>query len=199
VNALSIHIDIDDSSLAALSEHKGSLIVANHKSHLDVLALISILPVDRWVTFGAKIELTKIPFFKRGFAGAGILIVDRSDGKTALQSLIDCYKLADPRVSLTLFAEGTRVNGYELGKLKPGAIKIAQSLDKEIQPICIFGTYDLMPRHRAIPGVGVITIRVLENFKVDVDGIVGEEVAALQRYMSGRYAELQTETRGGGI
>lgn len=195
MKALSIRIDIDEKSLVALSEHKGTVIAVNHKSHLDVLALEAIMPDDRWVTFAAKIELNKVPFFKWGFAGSGILPIDRNKGITALQSLIDSYSLADPRVSLAMFVEGTRVNGHELGKFKVGAINIARNFEKEIQPICIFGTYDLMPRHRAIPGVGVITIRVLENFKVGANKKVREEIAALHSYMSAEYNRLGAEIR----
>ena len=192
---LDIRIDIDAESLAKLSQNDGGLIIANHKSNLDVLALVSVIPDDRWVTFGAKIELTKIPFFKGGFKGAGILVVDRKDGKTALQSLLDGYSRADPRVSLVLFPEGTRVDGPALGKFKAGSVRIAQQLEKSIQPICIFGAYDLMPRRRVFPGTGTIQVRVLESFQVRADVAVTDEMQRLQTYVTDRYETLQAVTQ----
>mgnify|MGYP001064011072 CR=1 FL=1 len=191
---LDISIDIDAESLAKLSENDGSLIIANHKSNLDVLELVSVIPDDRWVTFGAKIELTKLPFFKGGFKGAGILVVDRKAGKTALQSLIDGYSRADPCVSLALFPEGTRVDGPALGKFKAGSIRIAQELEKSIQPICIFGACDLMPRHRVFPGTGCIQVRVLEHFDVQVGAPVRDETQRLQTCVANRYEMLQALT-----
>lgn len=192
---LDISVDIDAQSLAKLSENDGDLIIANHKSNLDVLALVSVIPDDRWVTFGAKIELTRIPFFKRGFKGAGILVVDRKNGKTALQSLIDGYSRADPRVSLVLFPEGVRVDGPALGKFKAGTLRIAQELEKSIQPICIFGTYELMPRRRVFPGTGSIQVRVLERFDVQFEAPVKDEMKRLQTYVTEHHETLQAVTR----
>ena len=191
LDALSIRVEIDDESRARLADTSAPLIVANHKSHLDGLALVSVTPNSRHITFGAKIELTKIPFFRRGFAGAGILIVDRMAGKSALQSLIREYRDADPRVSLVLFPEGTRINEKDLGKFKAGSVVIAQTLGKNIQPVCIFGTMDLMPRHRMIPKAGTIRIRVLDDFAISREIPVGEQLPKLQSYMSDRYSELE--------
>ncbi|MCC5958798.1 MAG: 1-acyl-sn-glycerol-3-phosphate acyltransferase [Rhodobacteraceae bacterium] len=191
---LDIFVDIDAESQAKLSKNDGGLIIANHKSNLDVLALVSVIPDDRWVTFGAKIELTKIPFFKGGFKGSGILVVDRKNGKTALQSLIDGYSRADPRVSLVLFPEGTRVDGPALGKFKAGSMRIAQELEKSIQPICIFGAYELMPRRRVFSGTGCIKVRVLESFDVQVEVPVTNEMQRLQTYVADHYETLQDAT-----
>ena len=119
------------------------------------------------------------------------LIVDRMAGKSALQSLIREYRDADPRVSLVLFPEGTRINEKGLGKFKAGSVVIAQTLGKNIQPVCIFGTMDLMPRHRMIPKAGTIRIRVLDDFAISREIPVGEQLPKLQSYMSDRYSELE--------
>ena len=73
LSALSIRVEIDEESRARLANASGSIIVANHKSHLDGLALISVTPDSRHLTFGAKVELMKVPFFRRGFFCCGHL------------------------------------------------------------------------------------------------------------------------------
>ncbi len=191
LSALSIRVEIDEESRARLANASGSIIVANHKSHLDGLALISVTPDSRHLTFGAKVELMKVPFFRRGFSAAGILTVDRSAGKSALQSLIGEYRKTDSGVSLVLFPEGTRVNEKVLGKFKAGAVVIAQTLGKKIQPVCILGTMHLMPRYKMIPRAGTIQVRVLDDVTIPQEIPVGDQLVKLQAYMSDRYSEFE--------
>ncbi|GHB48627.1 hypothetical protein GCM10007094_42380 [Pseudovibrio japonicus] len=191
--SLDIRVDIDETSLGRLATDEGSLIVMNHKSHLDVPALMSVLPPQKWITFGAKVELSRLPFFKRAFQCAGILLIDRSKGSRTLSHLIDAYRSSDPRLSLALFAEGTRVPGANLGPFKPGAVAIARRLERSILPICIFGSGALLPKHSGVPKPGVIHIRVLEKYECVPDLPVGAQLEKLQHYMAHYYLESTSE------
>ena len=108
-----------------------------------------------------------------------------------MQSLIGEYRKTDSGVSLVLFPEGTRVNEKVLGKFKAGAVVIAQTLGKKIQPVCILGTMHLMPRYKMIPRAGTIQVRVLDDVTIPQEIPVGDQLVKLQAYMSDRYSEFE--------
>jgi 1-acyl-sn-glycerol-3-phosphate acyltransferase len=190
LNALSIRIDVDSASQEAFAKHKGDIIVANHKSHLDILALIVTIPNDRWITFAAKSELKKLPFFRRCLKAAGILLVDRGNPVAALRCLTNDYANTHRDVSLVIFPEGTRVTGNYLGEFKGGAVAMAQRLGKDIQPVCIVGTSDILPRHKLIPRSGNIRVSVLDPFFVQKNTGVKAETRRLEEYLAYHYDKL---------
>jgi 1-acyl-sn-glycerol-3-phosphate acyltransferase len=190
LNALSIHIDVDDASKAALAAGHESLVVANHKSHLDVLVLMAALPNERWITFAAKSDLAKLPFFRKAFEAAGILLVDRQEPVSALFALTSNYADMHPNVSLVVFPEGTRITSGNLGVFKPGACKIAHRLGKRIQPICIVGTSELLPRSKFIPRSGKVKVSVLNQFLVQEHTGLRVETERLRQHMSYHFGQL---------
>jgi 1-acyl-sn-glycerol-3-phosphate acyltransferase len=54
---------------------EGFLVLFNHTSHVDIIALYGYLP--RIVRFGAKIELFRIPFFGKAMLKMGAIPIDR--------------------------------------------------------------------------------------------------------------------------
>jgi 1-acyl-sn-glycerol-3-phosphate acyltransferase len=190
---LSIEVRVSPQSLQRLMEDENSVIAANHKSHLDVVALLSIMPDEKWVTFSPKVELYKIPFFARGFTAAGCIPIDRDNPRAALRTLIKAVSEKPARESLILFPEGTRWRGEGVGPFKAGVMLVAKAQKRSVRPICIHGSDKLLPPGSAWPKIGAITIEVLPSFTPD-EASTDENLARLQREVAEAHQRLDAQT-----
>ncbi|MEL7092532.1 MAG: lysophospholipid acyltransferase family protein, partial [Pseudomonadota bacterium] len=161
---LSIRTAMTAADTDALAADTGSLIVINHRSHLDGFALMDALPDAKWITFAAKKELCDAPLLRRGFKGAGLVEVDRQSGAVALETLTSAVQAMPARASVVLFPEGTRTRTESLGAFKAGAVLVARSTGRTIRPIVIHGSDRLLPRGKFLPHSGTIRIEVLPSF-----------------------------------
>jgi 1-acyl-sn-glycerol-3-phosphate acyltransferase len=121
------------------------LVMANHTSHFDTLALYATLPLP--VRFVAKRELQWIPLF--GFPlltlGAAI-VIDRKDRARAIASIARAQKVIDGGQSVLFFPEGTRTPPGVLGPLKKGPFHLAVEARVPILPVGIRGTGRVLAR-----------------------------------------------------
>jgi 1-acyl-sn-glycerol-3-phosphate acyltransferase len=180
---LSIRIEMTEADTAALAADTGSLIVINHRSHLDGFALMDALPDAKWITFAAKKELCDAPLLRRGFKGAGLVEVDRKSGSVALETLTAAIRAMPARCSVVLFPEGTRTGSESLGAFKAGAVLAARSTGRTIRPIVIHDSGNLLPRGKHLPKSGTIRVEVLPPFECDLSVSVDEDVARLRGAM----------------
>lgn len=181
---LSIRVEISEADLESLRSDTGSVIVINHRSHLDGFALMDVLPDVKWLTFAAKKELCDAALLRTGFRGAGLVEIDRKSGKHALETLIAAIRQMPPRRSVVLFPEGTRARSNTLDPFKAGAVVAARETGRVIRPIVIRGSDTLLPRGAAIPRAGTIRIDVLPPFTCDDTRTVDEDVARLRETMA---------------
>lgn len=130
------------------------IFVGNHRSHLDILALVALFR-DFRVRFPAKSDLLKIPVLKGLLLGANHPIINRGDTQGRYKDLLRQGKpLLEKGLSLYIFAEGTRaptrVRSEEVGLLpfELGAFGLALQFQQgvDIIPICNYGL------GRALPG-----------------------------------------------
>ncbi len=184
---LSVRVSISDASVARMADDMNSLFTVNHRSHLDGFALLSNVPSEKWVTFGAKKELFENVLIGRGFRAAGLVEIDRKSGKQALQVLTDAVAGMPERRSLILFPEGTRTHSDGLGDFKAGALLVARETGRTIRPVVISNSDRLLPRKAFVPKAGTISIDVLETFNCDPAASVDSDVARLQTVMSAAY------------
>ncbi len=180
---LSIRTEMTDSDRATLAADTGSLIVINHRSHLDGFALMDVMPDAKWITFAAKKELCDAALLRRGFKGAGLVEIDRKNGSVALETLTSAVNAMPARCSVVLFPEGTRTNSEGLGAFKAGAVVAARSAGRTIRPIVIHASDRLLPRGKLLPLSGTIRIEVLPSFECDRSASVDEDVARLRGAM----------------
>lgn len=192
LRALSIEVRISQESLQRLMQDESSVIAANHKSHLDVVALLSIMPDEKWVTFSPKVELYKVPFFARGFNAAGCIPIDRANPRAALRTLIKAVSEKPARESLILFPEGTRWRSEGIGPFKAGVMLVAKARSLTVRPICIQGSDKLLPPGALWPKTGAITIEVLPSFAPD-EGSTDENLARLQGQVAQVHARLEAQ------
>ncbi|WP_086269782.1 lysophospholipid acyltransferase family protein [Campylobacter devanensis] len=117
---------------------RANMIIANHQSMLDIMALEEIHPAN--ICWIAKKEIEDLPFFGNIIRVPKMISIDRKDPR----SLPKIIKLAKERISegrvIAIFPEGTRGDGDKILKFKSGANIIANKLNLVVQPVLIIGS-----------------------------------------------------------
>lgn len=180
---LSIRAEMSAADRQALTRDTDSIIVINHRSHLDGFTLMHVVPDEKWITFAAKKELCDAALLRTGFRGAGLVEIDRNSGKVAMNTLGKAVREMPARRSVVLFPEGTRSAGETLGPFKAGAILVARESGRKIRPIVIHGSDQLLPRGRFFPNSGTVRLEALPVFTCDPAASVDEDVARLRATM----------------
>ena len=135
------------------------LVASNHQSHLDIPVLVYNLPLR--LTFLAKRELFKIPFFGWGMQAAGILKIDRSNRSKAIQTLKDAERIiVEKKFSVMAFPEGTRSSDGNIHEFKKGSFVMAINTGLPVLPVSIKGTYDILPKNRIKIRPGKVRVKI---------------------------------------
>lgn len=154
------------------------VLVANHQSWFDVLALAAFLPGP--YRFVGKQELEHVPFFGHAFRDCGHVLVDRSDRDRALESMEEARRsLEEERPTVVIFPEGTRSKTGELRPFKKGAFVLAIQTGSTVIPAVIDGSREVMPKGSWRIRQGTIVIRFGEP--IPVEGLDMEDRDALTR------------------
>ncbi len=117
----------------ALDDVRPRLIVANHRTPLDVISLFSIFGGF----FVANHKTRTAPIV--GFAAhqIGTIFVDRDDRRSGAHAIRAMKRLLAERRSVIVFPEGTTHAGDEVRPFKPGALLAVRGVDVEIVPVGI--------------------------------------------------------------
>ncbi len=121
------------------------VIVANHQSIADILALLMVLPLQ--FKFVAKKELFAVPFMGWHMSAAGYMALDRSSRESGKTTLFRSIRWLEQGASVLFFAEGTRSRDGSIHPFKPGAFKVARDAGVEVLPVVIDGTGSAVPKH----------------------------------------------------
>ena len=157
---------------------RSQVLVANHVSWFDVLALAAHIPGS--YRFVAKKELEKIPFFGPSWLACGHISIDRSDRQSAIRSLAEAReKLERDHPTVILFPEGTRSRDGRLLPFKKGAFVLAIQTGVEVVPAAIMGSRDIMKKGSFLVYPG--TVRVRFGTPLPVEGLEMEDRDALTR------------------
>jgi 1-acyl-sn-glycerol-3-phosphate acyltransferase len=128
-----------------LSRTEAQVIVANHQSWFDILALFYMLPVE--LRFVAKKELFAIPFFGSVLRALGHVRLDRSNLKAAIAAYEVAAKyIREQRLSVLVFPEGTRSRSGLLQPFKSGPFVLAIQSGAPIVPAYVSGTFGILPK-----------------------------------------------------
>lgn len=165
------------------------VLVANHVSYFDVLAMLGYLPGK--YRFVGKKELTRVPLWGPAWMACGHISIDRRDKAKAMESLaLARRKLEEDRPTVVLFPEGTRSVTGELRAFKRGAFVLAIQTGADVIPAAILGTRDIMRKGSlAIRRGGTIRVRIGEP--IPVEGLRMEDRDELTRRAHDAVAALQ--------
>jgi len=137
--------------------------MSNHLSNFDIPVLMAYLPVQfRWL---AKAELFKIPLFGYAMQRAGYISIDRSNFKSAVQSLKKAAINIRDGVSVLIFPEGTRSQDCNIQQFKKGGFVLAVDSGVPIIPVIIHGTWPIMPKKRALVKPGNVVLEIAKPIK----------------------------------
>lgn len=112
----------------------GSLIVANHRSYLDICATMAQMPVS----FTAKAELERWPIMGRAARTGGTVFVDRSSPESRDRTRRIIRERLDMGLSMAVFPEGTTFEGPGLLEFRPGIFRLAAEGNIPIVPAAIW-------------------------------------------------------------
>ncbi len=132
-----------------------ALIASRHQSAFDTLVWFTLLPRCCYVIKG---ELRRIPLFGGIIEPAGMILVDRSRGASAMRHLMrEAERAKREGRQIVIFPEGTRSTPGTLGPLQPGVAAIANRTGLAVVPaITDSGRYWGRRAFRKRPG----TIRI---------------------------------------
>lgn len=115
------------------------VLVSNHTSVFDIVALASVLPAP--FHFVGKKELNRIPLFGTAWRAAGHISIDRSNRKAALEGLARAgERIRRDGGIIIVFPEGTRSRDGQLRPFKNGAFVLSAQAEIPVIPVMIRGT-----------------------------------------------------------
>ncbi len=159
--------------------NKSYVFVGNHQSHIDVVAVFSILSLT--VRYIAKKELFRIPLFGWAMSAAGTIKVDRSNREKAIRSIEKAGETIKKGVSVIMFPEGTRSPDGEIHAFKKGAFVLASKSGVPVVPISISGTRNILKKHSLSLTPGKVKIVISDpidssNYKLEERGKFASDV-----------------------
>ena len=128
------------------------IIAANHSSHLDTLAIMTVLGDEckRLRVLAAK-DYWFSTRFKSWFSGELLKFVPFDRHANFLQGLRISQEVLKQNECLLIYPEGTRSVTGELQPFKPGLGLLAYETGSPIVPAYIDGTYRALPKGRNLP------------------------------------------------
>ncbi len=126
---------------------KGSkyILLANHSSLFDIVAIMSIYPGITW--FGHE-RLLKIPLFGKLLKLNGY-IAFREPNYSNTKSMIKQLVMSARDHTVAIFPEGTRTLDGRINEFYRGFIYLLRNTDADILPVTLNGFYELKPKNRS--------------------------------------------------
>ncbi len=132
--------------------------MSNHQSLFDIPVLLGHLPVQfRWL---AKAELFRIPIFGHAMRRAGYISIDRTDRKSAFESLARAAGMIRDGVSVLIFPEGTRSRSNTVRPFKKGGFVLAVDSGVPVAPVITLGPHEIMPKGQLIITPKDVTVEI---------------------------------------
>lgn len=175
-----------------LQKGKHYIIVANHQSLLDILAVCAALPLN--FKFLSKRELFQIPFMGWAMAAAGYIPVDRASHRSGREAMQRITRVLNMGVSVLLFPEGTRSPDGKIHAFKMGAFKLARENNVEILPVVVDGTGQALPKKSWLikkKSVFIVSIGKPVSFEDFEDSLMDETKEKIRHEMSARLARIR--------
>ncbi|MBI5501375.1 MAG: 1-acyl-sn-glycerol-3-phosphate acyltransferase [Deltaproteobacteria bacterium] len=134
---------------------RGSIVVCNHRSYLDPLLLVTLLP--RHTTF-VKPVFFRVPVFGWALAAAGYLPAGGEVDRRLLRRMDRLRRHLESGGNVFVFPEGRRARGADVGPFRAGAFRLARRFGAPIELLRVDGTDRLFEPgrflfHTCVPNV----------------------------------------------
>ncbi|MGL1862117.1 MAG: 1-acyl-sn-glycerol-3-phosphate acyltransferase [Pseudodesulfovibrio sp.] len=132
------------------------VLVVNHASFFDTY-FFGVQP--QWnCCFAVRNWPFEIPFYRPFMEAAGYV---RTEGATPEETIKDSVKAIKNGANIVYFPEGTRTETGDLKRFYSGAFYTAIAANVPVVPLCISGTFTLLPRGRKLLRYTPIKVRLL--------------------------------------
>ena len=137
-----------------------SVIIANHQSHLDLIALLMLSPRIVVIT---NTWAWNLPFYRSILRFARFIPIDNllTDDLSALEERIR------EGFSIVIFPEGTRTEDGRIGRFHKGAFYLAGKYGLPVLPVLLHGFNDVLPKQDLLLRPGRLTLRLLDPIPPD--------------------------------
>lgn len=124
------------------------VLVSNHESWFDVMALTADLPCE--YRFAIKKELERVPLWGAAWQACGHISVDRQNRQAAIQSMGRAREISGDNSDtlIVFFPEGTRSPTGALQRFKKGAFVLALQLGVPVIPVAVIGGRQIMAKNK---------------------------------------------------
>jgi 1-acyl-sn-glycerol-3-phosphate acyltransferase len=159
-----IHVRVE--GLENIRPGAAQVVVANHQSLFDILALFAVLPVS--LRYIAKIELSRIPVFGGAMRQAGHVFIDRSDLRQAIRAMRAAgARMREDGLTLGVFPEGTRSRDGRLQPFRKGSFVLAIETGTRLVPVAIQGGRAILPKGRRLLHPGPMRVCCAPAIELD--------------------------------
>jgi len=158
-----------------ITKGQSYIIISNHQSHYDILALVTTLGIQfRWFI---KKEILKVPLFGYGLYASRNIFIDRSDTARAIESINKGIDRLPTGAGVMVFAEGTRSSDGRIQEFKKGGFIAAITRQIPILPVTVNGSRRVLPKGSLAVRPG--KIQVVIGHPIETDGYTAETVQEL--------------------
>lgn len=141
------------------------VVMSNHQSLYDIPVMYQTL-CGRRLRMVAKTELFRVPIWSRAMRESGMIELDRSDRRAALESLKRAGEQIRSGTNVWIAPEGTRSRTGILGPFKSGGFHMALEARVRILPITIENSFRVMSANSLLMTPN-LTIRVVVHEPID--------------------------------
>ena len=160
---------------AKLIKGTSYIIISNHQSLFDILALVTSLGIQfRWFI---KKEVLKIPIFGYALYASRNIFIDRSNTTRAIESINKGIDRLPKGAGVMVFAEGTRSPDGQIHEFKKGGFITAITRKISILPVTVNGSRRDMPKGSLVVKPG--KIQVVIGDPIDTSGYTTDTVLEL--------------------
>ena len=137
------------------SSEGGTLLVANHISWLDIVAVHAVCPHARFVS---KADVKSWPLLSRLVDAGGTLYLERERKRDALRVVHTVAQALKNGDMVAVFPEGTTSDGRELLPFHANLLQAAIATRTPVQPVALRFSDSSHPVSRAVEFVGDTTL-----------------------------------------
>jgi len=131
-----------------------SIIISNHQSFIDILAIVMLSPKIKLLT---NDWVYNSILFGWAIRYAGYITASHGN-ETNVKAI---KEMLDDGYSLAIFPEGTRSRDGKIGRFHKGAFMLSEELNIPITPVLLHGFHFTMSKHDYMLKNGHLTIKVL--------------------------------------
>ena len=180
------------SGLENVDKNKPYVIVINHNSMVDIIALYFVRLNFRWVS---KQEVFRMPYIGPMLWMHGDIAIKRGRAAESMAKVIRDGKMwLDRGVSVAIFPEGTRSKDGEIHRFKGGAFALAKEAGVEILPVVMDGTTEVFkPKSIFFNWKHQITLKVLPP--ISAENVLATDPSDMAKEVQEMMTEALAEIR----